>query len=137
MTAMPQRGRRHSIVTVNEARRYAEAGWSVAWIARRLGVAKGTVARWVDEDRHARWMEDSDRWHAVRAAKSGAMGMGRKQRPEFKFARMEALKAEGLSCAAIAKVMNFDFGDGLSRHQVEYALVMGRYPSSPSREVAA
>lgn len=136
---VPARGRRHPMTVVTEARRlHNEGGWNpteiVDLLARQgITVGRDAVMRWTDprvaEAARLR-SEERNRMHS--ASKSGRIGHPSSS-PAFKLARMRALREDaGLGYNAIAKVMRFDFGDDLSRGQVEYALETGRYPRERS-----
>lgn len=127
---VPQRGIRHTITKKQQAIRYSEAGWNDAWIGRQLGVSRTTVGRWVNPTRELRFRAESERTHAQRATERGQRPIGHYlARPEFKFARIQTLRALPMSYAAIAKVMAFDFGDAwLNEDNVRRALEKGRYP---------
>ena len=147
MTASaPNRGRRHTIRTVTRARELAAAGWNPADIRRLLiqdgyvdDVGKETVGRWVGEISHEAWRERVDVRLMRRAAERGRKPMGvMSARPEFKLARARTLRDQGLSFAAVAKVMSFDFREDVNALQLQYALeVSGRWPSRTSSEAAA
>lgn len=131
---VPQRGVRHTIATKNQALRYKEAGWTDEWIAEQLGVGKTTVGNWVKPHRARKNQEAVERSHARRATTRGARPLGHfLARPEFKLARMRALRDEaGVTYTGIAKVMWFDFGDPLTQSQVRHAIASGRYPKAVS-----
>jgi hypothetical protein len=138
--SVPARGRRHPITAVTEARRLANGGWNDVEISELLlrngfvrePVSKVTVGRWVRAQRAQRWREDIERTSAARAAEAGARALGRRDvRPEFKLARMRALREHvGLKDAQIARLMRHDFGDEITRDMVAHALATGRYPRS-------
>ena len=127
---VPSRGRRHTIATKTQAIRYAEAGWTDAWIGRELGVSKATVGTWTKPQREQRAREALQRHHALRSEARGRKPLGYPfARPEFKLARMRALRALPMTCRSIAHVMAFDFGDHwLTERNVRHALETGRYP---------
>lgn len=138
-TAVPTRGRRHPMSVVTEARRLHAAGWNDVQIVNLLAregvtVTKATVGRWVKPKREQTWRAECERFGAVRAAERGGKPLGRRDaRPEYKLARMQALRELGVSFNSIAKVMGFDFGDELTEDQVRHALDLGRYPKRTSR----
>lgn len=134
--SVPARGRRHPMTVVTQARKYAADGWKTADIVRffaedGITVGKDAVARWtnpqVEESARQRILKRNRRYASER---SGRLGRPDLTTPEFKFARMRALRDEaGMTCGGIAKVMRFDFGDPLTDRQVRHALnVSGHYP---------
>lgn len=141
MTSIPARGRRHPIGVVLEARRLREGEWSPDEIARLFSqrgvlVSARSVRRWTDPAvERADRLSDLRQSRAKAAARSGRLGRS-DATPEFRLARMRALRGLGMSCGSIATVMNFDFGSGLSEHQVRWALETGRYPKRAARAAA-
>lgn len=135
--SVPARGRRHPITVVTRARELVAAGWSpeeaVGLLARDgVTVDPRSVRRWTDV-KVRRGFEDRDRERqAQRAAAAGGRPMGpHHATPEFKLARMKALREEvQLKDAQIARAMRHDFGDEISREMVAHALETGRYPRS-------
>jgi transposase len=134
---VPTRGRRHPMTVITAARRLAEADWRpfeiVEILQREYGVTveRNTVARWIDPAKQqAADQRARQRRRREAAEKDGriARHITRCATGEFKFARMRALRDRGLSPAAIATVIEFDFGDPINRWQVEYAFRSGRYP---------
>lgn len=137
--SVPTRGRRHPIWAVTRARELSAAGWKDVDIVRLLHqengitVSKATVGRWVRESRAASHQAAVDRWASIKASRrTGKLGAPH-ARPESKLVRMRVLREAGLSHEAVAKVMRVDFGDELTRAQVENALKVGRYPERHSR----
>lgn len=104
-------------------------GWSVYGIRdyfdrRGLNRSWHTVKRWAkpefaEQDREA----CRQRMREACARQSGGRiaGQGRNT-PQFKLERASALRAAGLSFAAVATVMDFDYRDGISPEQWRYAL---------------
>lgn len=135
---VPQRGVRHPITAVVEARRLSAGGWSNAEIGRRLGVSQDTVGRWVDPERAERKRRQQQAGNRRQSARRGANPLGsREAAPEFKFGRVVALRDLGLSWEAIAKLMRHDFGDDISGRQLEYAATTGQYPRRRPRRAGA
>jgi hypothetical protein len=137
-STVPARGRRHSIRTVTRAREFAAAGWNPADVRRLLirdgyvdDVGVETVQRWVGEHAEKAWRQRVEQRMAQRATERGEKPMGvRASRPEYRMARARVLKGLGMSPAAIAKVMTFDFEQPVTEDQVRYALnVTGIWPS--------
>lgn len=127
----------YPISAIERARIHRAAGWSLRRIAefveeevgRRPAV--GTVQRWTDEEaaraHQARGLARHRRHSAAGAGGGGRLGNPRAT-PEFKLARMAAMRERDLSLRSIAEMMALDFGDELSEHQVRYAFLTGRYP---------
>lgn len=108
----------HNTEAVKEAKHLFRNGWkpySIAKLFKRRGnaVSETTVTAWVDpETAERRRAEGRQRARAKSAAKTrGRLGAGPPRSPEFKIARMRSLRDLGVSYAAIATVMNFDFPD--------------------------
>ncbi len=137
-SACAQRGRRFSAALVAEANRLHDGGWSayaIAALFRRRGthVDERTVKAWVDPDTAARRREQTrQRMRRINAERTGGrLGAGPPRSPDFRFARIVSLRALGLSRAAVAKVMTFDFPDTpVTEAEVRYALEVGRPPAA-------
>lgn len=133
---VPQRGVRHPITVVMRARALHEAEWQPAAIARILAtetgtpVSRATVGRWVKPvlaERHRVLREQGNRARA--AGRSGRLADHiHGATPEFKLARVRALRARRVTIASIARVMSFDF-EPVSEAQIRRALETGRYPT--------
>lgn len=95
--------------------------------------AENTVRCWVDQRfREANYTKSNSSAAIKRAkARKGRLAhpaMTRSTngtRPEFKLARMQALREIGLPVTQIAKVMELDFGDPMSDYKVRQALAAG------------
>jgi hypothetical protein len=127
------RGRRHSIRTITQARRLAKAGWNPTEIRKLLirdryvdAVTLGTVTRWVDPEAQAAWEAGIVERNTRRARIRGTLPMGvRNATGEYKLSRARTLRELGMSESSIAKVMSFDFCETIEPHQVRYALRAG------------
>ena len=117
-------------------------GWSIYAIhqyfnRRGLPVAESTVRRWAKPDYEQR---ESARVRRNSREQWGRLTDGRLGRrdntPQFKLARAQALRDCGVPVGSIAKVMEFDFGDGLSEHQWRHILNRGAFPRSYERSAA-
>jgi hypothetical protein len=138
MSATGQRGatgRRHPMTVVAEARRMADGGWTPTEIRdhlvrRGVQVTSTTIARWTNAKAAKRQAAQRTQHNrAVSAGRSGRLGNSRAT-PEFKLARMRALREQtAMRDAQIARLMAFDFGDVMSRDAVNAALANNRYPS--------
>src|SRR5687767_9253809 len=130
VTLTPPATRPLSIPEAMEAaQRMHAGGWPIdsirMYLARR-GVTRGwrTVKRWADPEYAAADREETRarerlRWATARGARLGR----RDQTPEFKLARIRALRARGASLDSIAVVMAFDYGDEhLTGDKVRWAL---------------
>lgn len=124
-------GIRHPVRLLVEAQTMAEGGWSYREIGRRLGVAHSTVREWVDPVAKRSRAAHSDASRARLARENGAKPQRwGNERPEFLLARMQTLRDEvKLSEPAIARLMTFDYGRELSRHNVRDALERARSSS--------
>lgn len=124
------------------ARRMRDTGWTcreiMAYLSKR-GVevkATETILRWTDPKyaearRTAKRHRERDRLRRLNPA-----AQWRTVTDADKYHRLVKLREAGLSCADTARVLYLDFGDRLSRSQVEYAERSGRYPLS-ARKAAA
>lgn len=126
---------RHSAATMLEAQRLAAAGWTSQGIVRvfarnGITVTERTVKRWVDPDFAAKRRRSQVlREREKNAAARGGRLAGPPRSPEFRQARIESLAKLGVSMAAIAKVMSFDFpNEPITVRVVEHALQTGRPP---------
>ena len=135
--AVPSRANRHSMPLVREARQLGRAGWTphqIAGIFRKRGVdpcpPPNTIRYWLRGGLDMEKQRELDRRHKarVRAERSGGRIVSRAATPEFKVARIRGLRELGVSYAAIAKVMTFDFGERITEKQVRDAAVTGTYP---------
>jgi hypothetical protein len=130
--SVPARGRRHPITVVTRARELARGGWGPEEIVRLLArdgvtVDARSVRRWTDA-KVQRAYERHERERQARRAKAAGT---RHATPEYKLARMRALREHvSLKDAQIARLMRHDFGDEISRDMVAHALATGRYPQS-------
>lgn len=132
-TRVPSRGRRHPMTVVTTAREMHDAGWGDAEIqryfaARGIDVSLTAIGRWCNPAQAARQLANQKRWNAILASRRSVSIGPKHARPEFKFARLCALRAAGLSVTAAAAVMRLDFGDDLTPGQVRHAEMVGRYP---------
>lgn len=136
----------YSANVMRRAREHREAGWSLRricdFIEREVGrrPSPSTVQAWVNPRAHQRKIQADQERHrafsALGSAAGGRLGSPR-HTPEFKFARMLALRdLDGMSCQAIASAMHYDFGDELTADQVRWALSQGRIPRSIRRSAA-
>lgn len=139
----PQRGNRYSMTLVTRARELREAGWLYVEICRVLKdefgatVSPGAVRLWADPAAAERSRVNHRTFVRKRAAAStGRFTTLRAATPEFKLARAAGLRDQGLSYAAVTKVMNFDFAEGLTEHQWRHAIELQRVPRE-YRKVAA
>ena len=131
----------HSVQAMVRARELAAAGWHDAAIVRLLAdegisVTKTTVRRWVDPE------YDERRRVAVNACNRERRAQGARlrltgQTDEYKFARLCALRAVGISHTQIGRVMELDFGESWPRDRVVLALKSGRIPKRYRKRVAA
>lgn len=119
---------------IETARRMYAGEWKIAQIVRYLAdrghpVRWHTVKRWVDQDFYDR---DVERRRITERARWRLMHPGSQWRvitDADKLERLRALRDDAdLSLSAIARVIRLDFGDELSRDQIEHALTVGRYP---------
>src|SRR4051812_36271863 len=101
---VPARAKRHPMPVITEARRLAEGGWSPREVVRLLEqrgivVSERSVARWADEtiaERDRReCLARSRRKAATRDGRLAGFLSGRAT-PEFKLARMRALRARNV-----------------------------------------
>lgn len=140
-TSVPTRGRRHSIAAVTRARALYEAGWTQVDIRRLLirerlvdDVAPTTVTRWVNAEAQQTWEANIRDARAARAKRRGERPMGYPHaRPEFKLARVRALRAAGMKMSDIAIVMSHDF-EPVTEAQIRHALRIGRWPKRVLRQ---
>lgn len=119
------------------AERMFAAGWDHGTIRRELeqaGIVRSrqTIRRWADPTAAQR-KRDYDRIKARQSRHRGGRLGRAHETPEFKQSRLEGLRVAGLSLAAVAKALNFDYGDNLTRQDVRYALETGRYPRSKGK----
>jgi len=129
-------GIRHSLRTVEYARKLYEAGWSLKrtaeLVARGLGVPEpsiSTVHSWVKDgalDERRRQQRRRQRQTTLSRAKYTVPGHPRS--PEWKFGRMRYLHAHGIDAATIAVLMACDFDDDLSEDEVREAIELNRLP---------
>lgn len=126
----PGRQRTYPVSTMKLAQSMAAGGWSPTEIQRALrrdGKAvptRTTIIGWTTPDYAERQREKSRRKGHLRSVEQngGRLAVGRRS-DVFKAARIKALRIEGMSCSAIAKVMSFDFPDDpVTEHQVRYLL---------------
>ena len=128
--------RPHTSADIQRARELHEGGWSYPDIHRILAkdgviVHRNTIRIWCNDKLRQKHRENDLQ---VKLRKNAERNGGRfldadRLSMEFRMARMSALRAEGLSPAAIATVLNFDgLGGGLTRFEVEDALRRGRPP---------
>lgn len=137
MSAVQGRGARYSTAMVEEARRLYGDGdaWSpyqIAELFKRRGtpVNRRTIARWVDPDAA----------HRQRAADAAAAAERRAERSDgrvvclrpptgaWKWKRAQSLRRAGAPVGAIATVMEFDFGDGVTADELRHAFDGNRPP---------
>lgn len=111
------RGRRYSTSVSEQARELAEGGWDLSGIVRVLHrrgypVGQRAVERWISADRADRQREhDLASKRRRDARRSGGRFLGRERSPEFKLARIHALRELGLGATSVAKAMRLDFPD--------------------------
>lgn len=127
---------------VNKARTLRAGGWSLRrvamWVAEETGrkPSSSTVLRWTDPKNaahKARHDRDRRRAYSARGAAAGGRLGSAHHTPEFRLARMRALRARRLSIRVIADLMTFDYGKPISPAQVKSALTAGRYPTRAPR----
>ncbi len=122
---------RHSVVVMRRARELRDAGWAIPRIREIL--AKEHAVR-PSNDTIARWLDPAVAERRAQAAREKRAEVatfgwsGWHPSPSWKLGRMRALRAAGVSYAAIAKVMLVDFGDELTEEEVRYAVKRGRPP---------
>lgn len=125
------------MAVVRRAQELVGAGWSYTE-ARDILVREGvsvdarSIARWTDQRAADASARSDEATTARRAAVNGSTGVGTgRERPEYKLARMRALREQaGLKDAQIARLMTFDYGEPMTREMVQLALENGRYPRS-------
>lgn len=117
----------YPITIVKRARVLREAGWSLrrisALIERETGrrPSINTVAYWTDADYEARKLAKNLRRHRAasgRGAGAGARLGCHRHTPEFRLARVAALRAFGVDVRSVALVMAFDYGEELALSEV-------------------
>lgn len=127
---------RHSAKVMAEARRLREAGWSLNEIRRLMAAdgidpvpAIGTIAIWTDDAARRRELDRQARKHReLRVARSDFRLPGVRG-PEWRLGRIRALADAEVGILDIARVMSIDFpGEPITRHDVRYALEVGRPP---------
>jgi hypothetical protein len=138
MKPVPTSGRGYPVNLVTSVRRYADAGWSIAqlldFIEREHGFRphQSTISRWLDPAQRARDARTNERRAARRRAEeTGGRHLRAGQTPEFKIARVQALRRGRLSFDAIAVVMSLDY-EAINGEQIRHALAVGHYPKSIS-----
>jgi hypothetical protein len=126
----------YPVSLVMEVRRYRQSGWTIArlldFIEEEHGVRphQSTVSRWLDPIQATREAHNSSvRSARRRAATTGGRHVRAGRTPEFKLARMQALRERGLTVAGIAIVMSLDY-EPITEQQVLYALDVGKFPKA-------
>jgi intein-encoded DNA endonuclease-like protein len=121
----------YPVPIMQRARTLREAGFTLREVAARVARETGhtpsdmTVLRWTDQA----WDEQEKASARARTAKrAGGRMVARSQSPEYKMARVAALRERGLSYNAIAQVMELDFGDRMRTSTVRDALEANTYP---------
>ena len=124
--SMPQRGRRHTVAAVTRARQLASAEcWSLREIAEIL-----TSEGYTESPPHAATIRIWTKPDVARRNAEQKQAFNQKASEQARLERMQRYRNAGVSYAAIARVLNVDFGAGLTEDQVRYALVTGRYPKT-------
>lgn len=149
VTALPAapprdpRGRRHSMKTVQLARRmYADGAWSIQQIRdyfdrKGLRISENTIRYWVIPGlAEAQRRDNLARYHARRAALAAATAPAEPPVPESDtpvLDRMLELREARLSFTAIAAVVGVDYGIRLTTEQARYYVQSRREPHRPKR----
>ena len=130
-------GVRYPARVMARAIEHREAGWTLREIQRMLADEFGcdppspaTIATWTNPKLADR-LRAAGRERQRRLRRDGMQyRMPTTRHADWRFGRMLALaEVEGLSCAAIARVMTFDFPDTpVTEHQVRYAIERGVVP---------
>lgn len=131
MTATGMTGAGYPITAINAARRLRAAGETLTEIADFIGDQYGarpctkTVSVWTStraaKGARARRLQAS-REHSAKGGFTGGR-LGRKGHgPEFRLARMVALREQGMTDTAIAAVMSFDYRETVTTATVAEAL---------------